>query len=103
MLFMGQHKDIAVVDEIGLTDLKVRKLNQTDNITVDYINFRAGDEVEIDCGSGDVLLNGFDCIDKVDIGSQFFSSPSGTSQFVVNSDDEEIYTSAIIQERWRNS
>lgn len=103
VLFMGQHKDIAVVDEIGLTDLKVRKLNQTDNITVDYINFRAGDEVEIDCGSGDVLLNGFDCIDKVDIGSQFFSSPSGTSQFVVNSDDEEIYTSAIIQERWRNS
>lgn len=100
VLFMGQHKNIAVVDEIGLTDLKVRKINQSNNLEADYINFRAGDEVEIDCSSGDVFLNGFNCIDKVDIGSQFFSSPSGISQFIVNSDDEEIYTSAIIQERW---
>ena len=100
VLFMAQHKDIAVMDEIGLTDLKVRKLNYTDDVDVDYINFRVGDEVEIDCESGKVFLNGFNCMEKVDIGSQFFGCSPGTTQFICNSDDEDIYVSAVVQERW---
>lgn len=102
VLWFGQHEDKPVPDEIGLTHLKVMELNSVSE-EADVINFYPGDEITIECGSGDVLLNGFDCVEKCDIGSEFFECPSGNSQFIVNSDDEEVYASATIKERWRNS
>lgn len=102
VIWFGQHEDKPVPDEMGLTHLKVMELNSVSE-KADIINFYPGDEVTIDCGNGEILLNGFDCIEKCDIGSEFFECPPGNSQFIVNSDDVEVYTSATIQERWRNS
>ena len=99
VLWLGQYKDRPVPAEMGLTDLKIYKLNavqQEDNV----INFSAGDELEIDCNEKKVRLNGIECMDKVDIGSEFFSCDPGVSQFICNSDDEDIYVSSIVQERW---
>ena len=99
VVWFGQHKDMPVPDEIGITHLKVSRLNPvTENSNI--INFAQGDELEIDCSQNKVWLNGTPYMEKVDIGSEFFSCDSGTSQFACKSDDEDIYVSAVIQERW---
>lgn len=99
VIWFGQHEDKPVPDEMGLTHLKVMELNTVDEED-NIINFYPGDEVIIDCAENKVTLNGFDCMEKVDIGSEFFGCDPGYSQFVVNTDDAGAYTSAIIQEKW---
>lgn len=99
VLWFGQHLDRPVPEEIGLTHLKVSRLNEVP-VEADVINFAPGDELEIDCMEDNILLNGFEYMEKVDIGSEFFGCDAGISQFVVRSDDKDIYTSATIQERY---
>lgn len=98
VLWFGQHKDRPVPEELGLTHLKVSRLNEIP-VEDDVVNFANGDELEIDCIENKVRLNGLECMEKVDIGSEFFGCDSGISQFVIKSDDS-VYSSAIIQERW---
>lgn len=99
VLWFGQHKTMPLPEEIGLTDLKISRLNKVaEDETV--INFSAGDELEIDCSENRVRLNGFDYMEKIDIGSQFFGCDTGLTQFICNTDDEEAYVSAVIQEKW---
>ena len=99
VLWFGQHKTMPLPEEIGLTDLKISRLNKVaEDETV--INFSAGDELEIDCSENRVRLNGFDYMEKIDIGSQFFGCDTGLTQFICNTDDEEVYVSAVIQEKW---
>lgn len=99
VIWFGQHEDKPVPDEMGLTHLKVMELNTVDEED-NIINFYPGDEVIIDCAENKVTLNGFNCMDKVDIGSEFFGCEPGSSQFAVSTDDEGAYASAIIQEKW---
>lgn len=99
VLWFGQHENLPVPDEIGLTHLKISRLNEVP-VENDIINFEAGDELEIDCNENKVRLNGFDCMDKVDIGSQFFGCDTGLTQFVCNTDDENAHVAAIIQEKY---
>lgn len=99
VLWFGQYKDKPACDEIGLTDLKVYTLNEfyeEDNL----IYFTNGDELEINCKENKVYLNGTPYMESVDIGSQFFKCPPGRSQFIVFSDDKDIYINGIIDEKY---
>lgn len=99
VLWFGKHKDDAEVDDMGLSDLKVRRINPLISERP-VINFTNGDELEIDCGSGEVKLNGANRIDLVDIGSEFFTCDTGDTQFICQSDDKDIDVVTVIQEKW---
>lgn len=99
VLWFGKHKDDPEVDDMALTDLKIRRVNPLAKER-QVINFTNGDELEIDCENGEVKLNGADRTDLIDIGSEFFSCDQGTSQFICQSDDTNIGVSTVIQEKW---
>lgn len=99
VIWFGKHKDDAEVDDMALTDLKIRRINPLAKERP-IINFTNGDELEIDCNEGRVNLNGTDRIDLVDIGSEFFDCDAGSTQFICQSDDTNISVATAIQEKW---
>lgn len=99
VIWFGQHKDLPVPEEMGLTWLRIYKLNDVPEGN-NVLCFEEGDELEINCSKNEILLNGFNCIDRVDIGSRFFGCDTGESQFVCKTDDENAVVTATIRERW---
>ena len=85
---------------MSVSDIKVKRLNKVPNKPVNKKIFREGDEVVIDCASGEVTKNGLPYMDDLDIGSEFFSSGKGSSQFIVMSDDKNIDITSSIIEKW---
>lgn len=100
VVWFGQYKDNPVVDTMSVSNIKVTRLNATPTKPVNKKIFRSGDEVIIDCASGEILKNGLPYMNDLDIGSEFFSSGKGISQFIVLSDDKNIDVSASITEKW---
>ncbi|WP_075841496.1 distal tail protein Dit [Clostridium perfringens] len=100
-IFMGQWKGYPAMSVMGVTNIRVKKLNfKTDEEVVGNVTlFNPGDDLQIDFASGSVTINGVDYIERVDIGSNFFETPPGESQIIVRSDDEEMVVSSSIQER----
>lgn len=101
-VFIGQWKDYKPMSVMAVTNIKVRKLNyKTDAEVVGNVTlFNPGDDLQIDFASGEVTINGINYIEKLDIGSNFFETPSGESQVIVRSDDEGVIVSSSIQERY---
>ncbi|HBI7120549.1 TPA: phage tail family protein, partial [Clostridium perfringens] len=91
-VFIGQWKDYTPMSVMAVTNIKVRKLNfKTDEEVVGNVTlFNPGDDLQIDFSSGEVTINGVNYIERVDIGSNFFETPSGESQVIVRSDDEDM-------------
>lgn len=101
VVFFGQHKDSPAVDTMVLQDLVVTDLStSTPSETVNTTIFKAGDELEINNEEQKIYLNGEDYMKHLDIGSEFFSSGSGSSQFICQSDDSGIDVVTSIRERW---
>lgn len=101
VVFFGQHKDSPAVDtmvlqDLVVTDLSTNTLSESVNTTI----FRAGDELEINNEEQKIYLNGEDYMKYLDIGSEFFSSGAGSSQFICQSDDTDIDVVTSIKERW---
>ena len=46
------------------------------------------------------MVNGLDIKEKLDIGSNFFSIPSGESQLIIRSDDDTLISTVGLQERY---
>jgi predicted phage tail component-like protein len=102
VIWFGKYKDKPTCDVMALHDIQVKQINNPDDseVTTNQVIFDEGDILEIDNGSGDVTLNGKPFEDQLDIGSQFFTLPSDTSQIICHSDDANIDVAVEITERW---
>ena len=62
--------------------------------------FTEGDHLLIDNENQKVYLNGSLFMNALDIGSEFFSSPVGESQFQCTTDGGNLDITASIKKRW---
>ncbi|MCC3870292.1 distal tail protein Dit [Terrisporobacter mayombei] len=85
---------------MALTHVAVKNLNPVDPAKQNIKKFKAGDILNIDCYNNSVYLNDKPYPDAVDIGSQFFELKPGETPIKVNSDDADLSTSVIFNERW---
>lgn len=100
--YIGGYGQNANMSVMGITHVKVRKLNIKAGVDVssNISLFEAGDKLQVNFNSGDVLLNGQSILEKLDIGSKFFNIPSGESRIITRSDDKQVVVCAGIQEKF---
>ena len=100
--YIGKLYGKRQVDLIAVNNVKVRKLNfKTDqSVSGNLEIFKAKDHLQIDFSNGLVKLNDQVYLTSIDIGSEFFSVPSGRSQIAVRSDDTNASIVCGIQERF---
>jgi len=84
-----------VVDHI-----RVKRLNPPSRTETNLEIFGAGDVLDINFQAGTVYKNNIPFLTNIDIGSEFFSIPSGRSQIIVRSDDTSVEVTAGFQERF---
>jgi len=99
VVWFGQYNDNIVcetmtVNHVYVYDKKPVKAEENQPI------FEAEDELVVDFEQQKVYLNDIEYMESVDIGSQFFSSPSGESQFIVVTDDEDADVNVTYTEKW---
>lgn len=98
VLYIGAYQDKPTVD-MTLTHLQIKTLNKVtkeQNVNI----FSPGDELIIDCRENKVLLNNEPYMQHVDIGSSFFNTLVGDTNYKIISDDNEITSSVTLTERW---
>lgn len=100
--YIGKLGNNRPVDIMGISDVRVRKLNMRTDSIIDSNEslFNKGDHLQINFESGLVTLNDIEILTNVDIGSEFFKIPSGRSQIVVRTDDDSACIVAGIQEKF---
>ena len=99
VVYFAQYKDEPVVDVMTLTNVEVTNLvpyKPQENRPI----FWAGDELRIDHTTNKVYLNDRLYMEDLDIGSQFFSVPTGESQFIFASDDPNIDVNIGLTKRY---
>lgn len=100
--YIGRFGKIRPVDLMVIDNVKVRRLNmktdQTINSNLEI--FKKNDHLQVDFSKGLVTLNNQVFLTSVDIGSEFFSIPSGKSQVAVRTDDARAVVCLGIQERF---
>lgn len=99
VVWFGQYKDSTVVDTMSINHVEIKNLvpyKPTENRPI----FWAGDELTINHGTNEILLNGRPFMEELDIGSQFFSVPTGESAFVFASDDTNADIEVALTKRY---
>lgn len=99
VIHFAQFDTQPVVPEMGVAEVKVIRTNNT-NDDDNVIIFHAGDELEIDFTDSSVWLNGELFMNELDVASTFFPIYEGTTEVVVNTDDEMAIHSATFTERF---
>lgn len=94
-----QYKDKKVVDIMSVNHIEVTNLKPYVPNTNRPI-FWAGDELVINHDTHEVLLNGRNFLEELDIGSEFFSVPTGESEFIFASDDPNIDVTVALTKRY---
>ena len=85
---------------VAITHVTVKNLNPKTTTNQNVSIFEEGDTLKVDCYNNRVYLNDKPYNSKVDIGSQFFPLEIGENTIKVSSDDTDISTSVIFNERW---
>ncbi len=98
VLYIGAYQD-KPISSMSLTHVSVNQLNKVES-TVNKKIFKNGDELEIDCSSNMVYLNSEPYMQHLDIGSEFFELSSGNTDILIHSDDNEIFSTITLTERW---
>ncbi|MBU8773181.1 distal tail protein Dit [Cytobacillus oceanisediminis] len=75
-IHLGQHGSKAFVQDIGVHEVQVYKINQTTETQIPYIAY-PGDIIEIDMIEEDIRINGEARVDLKDFGSSFFALQPG--------------------------
>lgn len=75
-IHIGQHGTKAFVQDIGVHEVQVFKINQTTGNQIPYIAY-PGDIIEIDMIEEDIRINGESRMDLKDFGSSFFALQPG--------------------------
>lgn len=86
--------------DMAINHVNVKNLNPKTTINQNVTIFEEGDTLKVDCYNNEVHLNDKPYNSKVDIGSQFFPLEIGENTIKVSSDDTDISTSVIFNERW---
>lgn len=87
-VFIGKYGSNPETSVMAVKNIKVKRLNmKTDQVVNGNIEiFNPKDHMQIDFSTGLVTLNDQPILSKIDIGSEFFTIPSGSSQFIYKTD-----------------
>ncbi|WP_286149578.1 MULTISPECIES: distal tail protein Dit [Bacillota] len=88
---------VMTVNHVKVYDISNEDGSQNEEVNIDI--FQQGDYLEVDFENCKVTLNGDSCIDKLDIGSSFFSVEKN-SLISVRSDDENLKGSCSYRKRY---
>ena len=97
---MGTYGNIDKCTSMALNSLKVQGISKVDTTVNNKVEFRAGDVIDIDFENRNVYLNQELRNDLVDIGSYFFDVEKGINPIKIFTNDTNIYSCGIIQEKW---
>lgn len=100
-IFIGRYgSEFEPVDVMVVDHIRVKRLNPPSRTETNLEIFGAGDVLDINFQAGTVYKNNIPFLTNIDIGSEFFSIPSGRSQIIVRSDDTSVEVTAGFQERF---
>ena len=100
VIFFGKYSQVIPVDVMNVNEIKVTNIGTPPKPAENKPIFKKGDELLIDFSEQKAYLNSRDFMNKIDIGSQFFTIPVGNSQVICKSDDNNINVEMSIQKRW---
>ena len=100
ILYMGTYGTIDKCADMALNSLKVQGISVVDTTVNNQVEFRQGDVIDIDFENRNVYLNQELRNDLVDIGSYFFDIKKGINPIKIFTNDTNIYSCGIIQEKW---
>lgn len=98
VVWIGQWKDEPTVTTMQCSHIEVKNLKKETNEVLPI--FTKGDELVIDNEEQKIYLNGSLFMTHLDIGSEFFSCPTGESQFKCITDGGNLNIGASIKKRW---
>ncbi|SFJ26090.1 putative phage tail component, N-terminal domain-containing protein [Terrisporobacter glycolicus] len=98
VIYMGARGDKQ--NTVAVTDVRVKKVNNSGNISnATEVLFQQGDILSVNCEKGRVYHDGKEFY-NFDIGSEFIELENGTNEIIVKSDDPEVNSSILFNERW---
>lgn len=100
ILYMGTYGTINKCTDMALNSLKVQGVTSVDTTVNNRTEFHQGDVLDIDFENRNVYLNQELRNDLVDIGSYFFDIEKGINPIKIFTNDTNIYSCGIIQEKW---
>lgn len=101
-VYIGRYGTNTETSVMAVTNIKVRKLNmKTDqSVSNNLAIFDPKDHMQIDFSSGLVTLNDQPILSEIDIGSEFFTIPSGSSQFLFKTDAANTVVACGFRDRF---
>lgn len=101
-VFIGKYGNNPETSVMAIKNIKVDRLNfKTDQVVTGNIEiFHPKDHLQIDFSNGLVTLNNQPILSKIDIGSEFFTIPSGASQFMYKTDSAGASVVCGFQDRF---
>ena len=104
VVWFGKYKDNIPVDVMNVSEINVTNIGEPPKPKEIKPIFKNGDSLIVNFSdqTAKVLRNGqtISMMQHLDIGSEFFSCPTGRSQIGIKSDDNNIDVSASIRKRW---
>lgn len=104
VVWFGKYKDNIAVDVMNVNEIWVTNVGTPPKPIENKPLFQNGDNLIIDFASQTTRLirKGLvkSMMQHLDIGSEFFDCPTGSSQIAIKSDDKNIDVGASIRERW---
>ena len=100
VIYIGQYNGDPSVDVMNVNEVYVTDLSNPPKPEEIVPIFKKDDELIIDNLNQKIYKNGRLYMKHLDIGSQFFSSPVGSSQYTCKSDDEDLDIISSVQMRW---
>lgn len=102
VFYIAKYSGAEPVSLMAVNHVTVVDISNEDNPGQQIINyeiFQPGDHIEIDCEKCTITLNDIDLMDRLDIGSTFFSVNRG-SKVVVKSEDDELTSGCSYRKRY---
>ena len=104
VVWFGKYKDNISVDVMNVNEIYVTNVGTAPKPKENKPLFQNGDSLIIDFGDQTTRLlrkgQTISMMQHLDIGSEFFSCPTGASEIGIKSDDKDIDVGASIQKRW---
>ena len=104
VVWFGKYKDNIPVDVMNISDIYITNLNKEVKENINKPLFQSGDSLIVDFSNQTTRLlrrgQTISMMQYLDVGSEFFSVPTGESGIGVRSDDKNINVVASIRRRW---
>lgn len=104
VVWFGKYKDNIAVDVMNVSEINVTNIGEPPKPKENKPLFQNGDSLIVDFANQTTRLlrkgQTISMMQHLDIGSEFFACPTGTSQIGVKSDDKDIDVGVSIRKRW---